>query len=66
MQPKEDEFGVHRIKVGDTTVRFVEQMNAVQMTVEGELPAETLEELTGDLLKKISALENAPCELIKL
>ncbi len=61
-----EEYNVHRIKIGGVVVRYVEAMDNVQMTVEGELPPETLDVLTRDLLDKSSALENAPCELIRL
>ncbi len=36
------------------------------MTVEGELPQKILDTLTRDLFEKLRALENAPCELIRL
>jgi len=61
-----EEYNVHRIKVEGVVVRYVEDMDSVQMTAEGELPMETLDALTRDLLDKLSALENAPCELIRL
>ncbi len=61
-----EEYNVHRIKIGDVVVRYVETMDNVQMTVEGELPERILDGLTRDLLDKLSALENAPCELIRL
>ena len=60
------EYNVHRIKVEGTVVRYVEETDSIQMTVEGELPQKTLDALTRDLRDKLSALENAPCELIGL
>ncbi len=62
----EDEYNVHRIKIEGVVVRFVEEMDCIQMTLEGELPQKTLDALTRDLLNKLSALENSPCELIGL
>lgn len=62
----EDEPNTHRIKVEGVTVRYVEEMDSVQMTVEGELPQKTLDVLTKDLLDKLTALENSACTLIKL
>ncbi len=62
----EDEYNVHRIKVEGVTVRYLEEMDAVQMTVEGGLPQKTLDALTRDLLDKLSKLENTSCELIRL
>ena len=61
-----EEFDVHRIKVGGIIVRYVEDMHSVQLTVEGDLPQETVADLTRDLVDKLSMLENAPFELIKL
>lgn len=62
----EDEYNVYRIIVEGVVVRYVEQVTSIQMTVEGELPQKTLDTLTRDLLDKFSALENVPCELIRL
>ena len=62
----EDEYNVRRIKVEGVIVRYVEEMDSIQMTVEGELPQKTLDTLTRDLLDKLSALENAACDLIRL
>lgn len=62
----EDEHNVVRIKVEGMVVRYVEEMDAIQMTVEGELPQKALDALTRDLLDKLSKLENVPCELIRL
>jgi len=61
-----DEHNVYRIKVEGVVVRYVEEMHAIQMTVEGDLPQNTLDALTRDLLDKLSKLENTPCELIRL
>jgi hypothetical protein len=62
----EEEYNVHRIKVEGVVVRYVEEMTCIQMTVEGELPQKTLDILTRDLLDKLSALENATCEVVRL
>ena len=62
----EDEHNVVRIKIEGVVVRFVVEMDCIQMTVEGELPQKTLDALTRDLIDKLSELENAPCELIRL
>jgi hypothetical protein len=61
-----DEYGVRRIRVDGVTVRYVEDAFSVQMTVEGDLPAKTLDALIADLHAKLSALENAPCEIVPL
>jgi hypothetical protein len=62
----EDEYNVDRIKVEGVVVRYVEEMQSVQLTVEGELPQEMLDALTHDLIEKLAVLENAPCELLRL
>ena len=62
----EDEHNVVRIKVEGVVVRYVEEMGSIQMTVEGDLPQKTSDALTRDLIEKLSKLENAPCELIRL
>ena len=64
--PSDDEHNVVRIKVKDVIVRYVEEVDAIQLTVEGDLPQQTLDALTGDLLDKFSKLENTPCKLIQL
>jgi hypothetical protein len=62
----EDEYNIRRIKIESVVVRYVEAMDSIQMTVEGELPQRTLDVLIRDLRDKLSALENAPCEAIRL
>jgi hypothetical protein len=62
----DDEHNVYRIKVEGVVVRYVEEMDAIQVTVEGDLPQKTLDALTHDLIDKLSALENTPCELARL
>jgi hypothetical protein len=61
--PSEEEFRVHRIELSGVIVRYVETDTSIQVTVEGDLPAATIENLTDDLLRKFSTLENTPCEL---
>jgi hypothetical protein len=60
---RDTEFGVHRIRVDGIIVRYLEDSDCVQLTIEGELPEATISVLTSDLLDKFSRLENAPCEL---
>ena len=62
----EDEYGVHRIRIEGVIVRYVEDMCCIQMTVEGDLPQQTIDSLTQDLREKLSALENTACELLQL
>ena len=62
----EAEYGVHRIQVAGVVVRYVADMMSIQITVEGDLPEQTLNVITRDLLDKLAKLENAPCELVRL
>jgi hypothetical protein len=62
----EGESGIFRIDVEGVIVRYVQDFNSIQMTVEGDLPSETMTALTGDLLEKLSRLENTRCELQQL
>lgn len=66
MAMSEVEYNVHRILVEGVVVRYVDDMDSIQMTVEGELPQMVLEALASDLLEKLAKLENSPCELIRL
>ncbi len=66
MAGSDEEYNVHRIKVNGVIVRYVNDVYSIQVTVEGELPQNILDALVGDLFDKLSALENAPCELIRL
>lgn len=66
MPEVEDEYGVVRIKVGEVIVRYVEDGYSIQMTVEGDLPQQTIDSLATELLGKLSALENTPYELKQL
>lgn len=62
----EDEYHIRRIAVNGVTVRYEETMWYVRLTIEGDLPATTVEALTSDLLGKMSALEKKRYELIRL
>jgi hypothetical protein len=63
---REDEYNVRRIVVNGVTVRYAEDNWSVRITVEGDLPMSTTEALTSDLLRKLSALERKPYELVRL
>jgi hypothetical protein len=58
----EGEYRVFRIRIDGVTVRYVEEMHTIQVTVEGDLPGRTLDRLTSDVCDKLSALENSECE----
>jgi hypothetical protein len=59
----DDEYGVARITVEGVVVRYVEDMHYIQMTVEGDLPKQTVHALASDLRDKLAALENTPCKM---
>jgi len=57
--PDEDEaYDTVRITVDGVTVRFVYKMHSLQMTVEGDLPPDTVDAIAGELQAKLSALEH--------
>ncbi len=62
----DDERGVYRIRIGDVVVRYFEDISYVTVTVEGELPPDTVERLKNDVMDKFTALEGAPiiCQTI--
>jgi len=64
--PDDEEYNVHRIRVGDVVVRYVEDSREIQMTVEGELPSGIVEQLRDDVMQKFAALEGVPivCQTI--
>jgi hypothetical protein len=59
----EEENEVHRIKIDNVIVRYVEDSWSIQVTVEGELPEKTINILKSDLVEKLSLLENTKYEL---
>jgi hypothetical protein len=66
-KPSDDEeFNTVRIEVDGVVVRYVDTMDALQLTVEGDLPQTTIDALASDLRSKLSTLENAPCGLRRL
>jgi hypothetical protein len=61
-----DEFGVRRIRVDSTVVRYVEQPHAVQMIVEGDLEMSIVDTLVADLQGKLARIENTAYVVRKL
>ncbi len=62
----EDEYGVHRVKIDDVVIRYVDHRYSVQLTIEGHLSEELQTRLSSDLLQKLTQLENADCSLNRL
>jgi hypothetical protein len=58
---REDEWNVFRIEFSGVTVRFVEDMQSIMMTVEGMLPHETIEKIAKEVCDKLARLENSTC-----
>jgi hypothetical protein len=54
-----EEHSVHRIRIDDVVVRYVEDSHAVVLTVEGSLPPSLLNFLVADLRGTLSRLESA-------
>ena len=66
LEDDEEDFNTHRIRVDGVTVRYVEDMYEILLTVEGDLPQEVIEVLKTDVVDKLAALERSPivCEAI--
>jgi hypothetical protein len=56
----DEEHKVYRIRIDGVTVRYVEDMYGIQVTAEGELPNDVVEQLRTDLVEKLGTLEQAP------
>ena len=53
-----DDHNVYRIQIGDVVARYVEDSHSIVLTVEGNLPPSTLDQLVADLQGKLTRLEN--------
>ncbi len=63
---QDDGLAVYSIDVDGTTVRFNEERHEILVTVEGRLPAETVNALLSILRQKVSELENTSYDLVRL
>lgn len=59
---EDDSYNTVRIDVGGVIIRFVDDHHALQMTVEGDLPPDTVEAIADELRDKLSAIENTTYE----
>jgi hypothetical protein len=59
----EEKHNQYWIYINGVKVRFVEESFSIAVTVEGDLPDSTIVLMQQTLLKRLSVLENAPCEL---
>ena len=64
-EPQRDEelYNMFWFYIGDVRVRFMEESHVIQVVIEGSLSTEQVAMIKKQLLEKISALENSPCEL---
>jgi hypothetical protein len=61
--PENDqEHNTYRIRIDGVIVKYVEDRYTIQVTAEGELPGDIVEQLRGDLVDKLAILEQAPIE----
>lgn len=60
IKQEENDFRIHRIKIDNVTVRYVESSYDITLIIEGELPEATIQLLKNDLLAKLSKLEGVP------
>jgi len=63
LQEDEEEHNVFWIYIDAVRVKFVEESHCLQVSVEGELPVETINILKESLVNKLSALENTACDI---
>ena len=56
-------YKVKRIRVNDVMVRYLDDCNAIQVTVEGELAPSLMSQLLEDLRLKLEAIQGSPCEI---
>ena len=64
--PDSDNYRTHRIRVGGTIVRYVEDMHEIAVTVEGQLDADTVEALIHHGVETYGALEGVPYKVLRL
>ena len=62
-QRDEELYNMFWFSVDGVRVRFMEESHVVQVVVEGNLPTDHVNMMKKQLVQKISALENSPCEL---
>ena len=62
----EEGYRVRRIRVAGVIVRYVDDLDCIQMTVEGDLPEEVVELLSRELVETLTAIENSPCQRTRI
>jgi len=62
----ENEPSVRRIKIAGVVVHYDEDMQGIQVTIEGALPQSTIDVVISDLRDKLALLLNSPCAARRL
>ena len=63
LQKDEDVYNVFYIAVEGVRVRFTEELQGLQVVIEGGVSDEKVSLIKRQLMDKLSILENSPCEL---
>ena len=59
----EDNYRIFWIYMDDIRIRFTEEMYSLQVVIEGDLAPHKISSINQQLVDKLSALVNSPCEL---
>lgn len=62
----EEEIGRYRLDVQGTTVRFDEEWRRIVVTIEGQLPAEVVNQIVAELKERVSRLEGTAYTLTRV
>jgi hypothetical protein len=54
---------VRRITVNGVVVRYVDERSYIQLVIEGDLPAATVDQLAEDLRAKLEGIQGVPCQI---
>ncbi len=63
LHKSEDHHNLFWIYMDDVRIRFTEEMHALQVVIEGNLAPDKVSLIEAQLIDKLSALVNSPCEL---
>lgn len=61
-----EEYDTYRIRIDDVIVRYTEDRLAIQVTVEGIVSSNILDQLKRDVVQKLSVLENTPITCVMI
>lgn len=60
---KEDDWNAKRVLINDVCVRYVDDMEHLSVTIEGELPPSLVQSLATDIQSKLALMENSSCRI---